>query len=754
MRPHDFCETPHAVDPARVAPAAGGRLVLCLGLLLWAGTGRATAAAPGDTACLECHADATLTTERAGATVSLHVKATELAGSKHADLGCVDCHEGYDPAALPHREPAGPVNCVACHEDLGKSHAFHPGIGALEKAGVTADVSCSGCHGGHGIAGVAAAEFRFAGGREAAACGECHDEVAAHFEKSAHAGPLGGPFPTCLSCHRTDVVDGASPALELKQAQSRLCLSCHVDSPDAAGRTRLGGRFVASWGASVHGRALDDGKVDAANCVDCHGSHEMARAMVADSRVNKLHIPGTCERCHETESREYLDGSHAAALQRGELESPVCTDCHGEHAILSATDPASPVAPRNLSQQLCGECHGSVKLSRKYGLASDRFATFADSYHGLAVRGGSVSVVNCASCHGAHGVLRSSDPASPVHKSNLVRTCGQCHPGANEQFSVGAVHVSLAPGDLRAGVSGRGGDRVVQIIATIYVWAIFAIVGGMFLHNALDFFKKVRRKVYGHVYGLADPHVPHRLHLRMTVNERLQHGVLALSFIVLVVTGFMLRFPEAWWVAGLRSLSDSFFEWRSLVHRIAGVVMVGAGVWHGIYVSMTARGRELVRALWPRWSDLADMWGMLRHNLGLTKDKPRFGRFSYMEKAEYWALMWGAVLMTLTGAMLWADEMTMGAIGKLGFDIARVVHYYEAILATLSIIVWHFYFVIFNPEVYPMNLSWLTGRLSEEEMAEEHPLELERIKRAEAKTRPGEGGSTHEPTEEKKSGAE
>jgi cytochrome b subunit of formate dehydrogenase len=691
--------------------------------------------AADDATCLECHSDATLTTERAGKTVSLLVEPAKLAASKHTGMACADCHEGFDATAIPHREPIGQVNCLGCHEDLGKSHAFHPQIGALREMGTAPEVSCAGCHGGHDIVGVKDAAFRFTPARQSDSCGACHADVQKAFVHSAHAGPVEGPYPSCLRCHSADVVDGTQPALELKKAQSRLCLDCHVDSPEAAGRTRLDGKFVASWGASVHGRALDDGKAEAANCVDCHGSHEMARGMMADSRVNKLHIPETCERCHQKESHEYLGGSHAAALKRGELESPVCTDCHGEHAILGAKDPDSPVAPRNLSQQLCGDCHGSVKLSRKYGIASDRFETFADSFHGLSVRGGSVAVVNCASCHGAHGVLRSSDPASPVHKANLVKTCGQCHPGANEQFSLGAVHVSLSPGslsDVARGDAGEGSDRVVQIIATIYVWAIFCIVGGMFLHNALDFLKKVRRKVYGHVFGLADPHVPHRLYVRMTVNERLQHGILALSFIVLVVTGFMLRFPEAWWVVGLRNLSSSFFELRGLVHRIAGIAMIGAGVWHGIYIVGCARGRQLVCDLWPRWNDLADMWGVLRFNLGLAKEKPRFGRFSYMEKAEYWALMWGAVLMTVTGALLWVDELTMGAIGKLGFDIARVVHYYEAILATLSIIVWHFYFVIFNPEVYPMNLSWLTGRLSEEEMAEEHPLELERIKREEA----------------------
>ena len=84
--------------------------------------------------------------------------------------------------------------------------------------------------------------------------------------------------------------------------------------------------------------------------------------------------------------------------------------------------------------------------------------------------------------------------------------------------------------------------------------------------------------------------------------------------------------------------------------------------------------------------------------------------------------------MGVTGAILWFENVSMGLFTKLGFDIARTVHFYEAVLATLAILVWHFYFVVFNPDVYPMNLAWLTGRVSEHEMLEDHPLELERLK--------------------------
>jgi cytochrome b subunit of formate dehydrogenase len=136
---------------------------------------------------------------------------------------------------------------------------------------------------------------------------------------------------------------------------------------------------------------------------------------------------------------------------------------------------------------------------------------------------------------------------------------------------------------------------------------------------------------------------------------------------------------------------------------------------------------------------------VLRYNLGLSKDKPKFGRFCYIEKAEYWALIWGTLIMCITGAVLWFDNTSMGLISKLGFDVSRAIHFYEAILATMAIIVWHFYFVIFNPDVYPMNLSWLTGRMSEREMMEEHPAELERLKKLEANTPEAPHDSKSEP---------
>jgi cytochrome b subunit of formate dehydrogenase len=220
----------------------------------------------------------------------------------------------------------------------------------------------------------------------------------------------------------------------------------------------------------------------------------------------------------------------------------------------------------------------------------------------------------------------------------------------------------------------------------------------------------------------------HSLYLRMTVNERIQHAALAISFIMLVITGFMLSFPNSWWVSHIRDLSSDAFEYRSLLHRISAVVMVTVSLYHIYYISFTKRGRQLIKDLLPRYQDIRDAIDVAKFNLGISKVKPKLDRFSYVEKAEYWALIWGTIVMTATGILMWFDNTFIGLFTKLGWDIARTVHYYEAWLAFLAIVVWHFYFVIFNPDVYPVNLAFWKGTISEEEMADEHPLEYERIK--------------------------
>ncbi len=214
---------------------------------------------------------------------------------------------------------------------------------------------------------------------------------------------------------------------------------------------------------------------------------------------------------------------------------------------------------------------------------------------------------------------------------------------------------------------------------------------------------------------------------RWTRGERYQHWILAISFIILVITGFALKYPEAAWVQPLLLLEGEF-ALRGWMHRIAAVVMVVLSFYHLGYMVFTPRGRFLLKAFVPSRVDWTDFKANLNFMLGKRSTAPEFDHFSYMEKAEYWALVWGTLVMAITGFLLWFENTALQIFPLWMMDVFTVIHLYEAWLATLAIIVWHFYYVIFNPEVYPLNQSMVDGMMSEHEMEREHGRELARLK--------------------------
>src|SRR5579859_261337 len=125
----------------------------------------------------------------------------------------------------------------------------------------------------------------------------------------------------------------------------------------------------------------------------------------------------------------------------------------------------------------------------------------------------------------------------------------------------------------------------------------------------------------------------------------------------------------------------------------------------------------------PTLDDARGAWQNVAYYLGLTSRKPEFPRFNYAEKAEYWALVWGMVVMAVTGIMLWAKVFVGNHMARWWLDVATAIHLYEAILATLAIIVWHFYQVFFDPDVYPMNWAWWDGKMTAHHYQEEHGLD-------------------------------
>ena len=578
-----------------------------------------------------------------------------------ADADCQACHDDVKLGGRVHE----PLGCQACHDDV--TEAPHPPTPKRPE------------------------------------CAACHGDAAAAVAKSIHAAPDG---PRCAACHGTAhgmlrPSDPASPAAKARQPET--CGSCHADPQFQARHKTSIVRPVEAYRSSVHGRRLLAGRQDAASCSDCHGTHGILPARDPASSVQRTAVPKTCGACHQAIERAFEESVHGLAVRRGVSGAPVCTDCHGEHQILAPSEPGSLVHPARVSTATCARCHGDERLAAKYNLPRDKVPAFEESYHGLALRSGAQHVANCASCHGVHNILPSADARSTIHPDNLARTCGACHAGAGTRFALGPVHVS--PGNTSE-------HAVVRGIRWFYLAVIPLTLGLMLLHNAADFGRKLLR-------GVAAPHDGRELP-RMGVHFRVAHGLTLVSFTLLVVTGFALKFPGAWWAQPLLAWEGEV-AFRGLVHRIAGVVLLAALVYHAIHLVVSRRDRRAMRRIVPVPRDLGDAWQMVRFNLGLAKTPPRLGVFSYAEKAEYWAYLWGTFLMAVTGLLLWFDDFSLRHFPKWVSDAATAAHYYEAILATGAIVVWHFYMVIFDPDVYPMERAWITGHVAEGPLKRHRP---------------------------------
>src|SRR5688572_20974413 len=273
-----------------------------------------------------------------------------------------------------------------------------------------------------------------------------------------------------LDCHTTN--HNLTKILPASDSKSTICRSniavtcgrCHGDKSIMRG-SGISDRPFLSYRESVHVKALAQGNTSAAVCTDCHNSHDILPASDSRSPIAKVNIPATCSKCHKAETAEFMQSVHGQAVTRGVSRSPVCTDCHGIHGITSPVEKASASASTALATDTCAGCHEGVTLTKEFGVAGGRVSSYKDSYHGLASQMGSKVVANCASCHGVHNILPSSDPKSMINVNNLPQTCGQCHIGAGVNFATGKIHLTSEL-VAAAGVQDVGviGTRIVRWI--------------------------------------------------------------------------------------------------------------------------------------------------------------------------------------------------------------------------------------------------------------------------------------------------
>jgi len=350
----------------------------------------AAAAGPAQTggkaknaACLACH------------------KESLVEGSVHAKLACSECHAipaGGEIKDIPHAPAKAipPVDCTAkCHRDdkrtqPGLSPSFYAdsvhGQGYLER-GEKDVAKCWDCHGKHNIKPVKDPDSVVSRQNIPLVCSRCHENMNVVLKYNIHA---------------------ESPYKEYIQ--------------------------------SVHGKALvtKGSATFAAVCTDCHGVHNI-------QGIGQVHMqakdPATCGKCHVLIFDEYKNSIHGQQALTGNIDVPLCVDCHGEHKVAAVRDAAAPTEKKNIPDT-CSECHARPEIMRKYGVPADRIQTFIESFHGIAIGLGDKAEASCTDCHGVHNIRPAIDPQSTVHSTNIPKTCGQpsCHPGMPEKIAAAKIH--------------------------------------------------------------------------------------------------------------------------------------------------------------------------------------------------------------------------------------------------------------------------------------------------------------------------
>ncbi len=582
-------------------------------------------------------------------------------------------------------------DCLMCHGEQGLTGANAAGQEisiyvdpVLYSNSVHGGFSCVDCH-----SGVPVEHDPDLG---AVSCATCHEDIDHEVRASDHGNGnhrLGAG--ACTMCHGDahQILPASDPnSLMHKTKMPQQCATCHESKtppPVAMGHP------ITAYALTVHGLAiLERGNLDAASCTDCHGAHHITKAAKPDSPVNRFNIENTCGKCHGTVAEAYANSIHGVALARGVSESAACTDCHGEHTILAHTDPHSSVFATAISTETCARCHAAERLTSKLGIPDRRVESYQQSYHGLASEAGKTTVANCSSCHGVHDILPSSDPRSSTYQANLPGTCGKCHPGVSQATFTGLT-VHAGPED---------SVPIIRWVVLFYQIAIPVIIGGMLLHHALDFGRKFKRHVARERLT--------RSFLRWSGGERLEHLFLLVSFIALAYSGFAIKWPKEFWAAPFQWLGGEGF--RGNFHRVFAAIFIILSFEHTIRVILKPRGRRLIAGLAFRINDIQHALGFMRGKVPSMHAQDPSG-FSYVAKAEYWALVWGGVVMSVTGLLLVFQDWTLANLPSWVPDFATYVHYYEAVLATLAIIVWHFYSVIFDPDVYPLDTAMLSGKV-------------------------------------------
>ncbi|RMF71757.1 MAG: hypothetical protein D6738_13270 [Acidobacteria bacterium] len=614
--------------------------------------------------CLSCHADRTLVTvNEKGETVSLFVDPDVYASSVHKDTACAQCHTEVQV------NRARPCETIENRVD----------------------------------------------------CSVCHAAVVDEFRNSTHGRRLaeGDPLaPDCATCHTKHAIRKPDDPLAPTYARNvpQLCARCHAAGKPVAERVVKAGLIpegqspdiVASYLGSIHGRALtDSGLVVTATCADCHGAHSELPPTDPRSPVARENIPGTCGKCHHGIEEQFRKSIHFLGEPTAEHPLPTCEDCHTSHQI-TRTD-VQGFRLRMMNQ--CGRCH------------EKEAETFFDTFHGKVSRLGHEGAAKCYDCHGTHNILPPDDPDSTLSRANVVETCGQCHKGAHRQFAGYLTHATHHDPDKYPFLFWAFWGMTSLLIGTM----AFA-----FTHTGAWLFRLWRSREEWLPHVRAGENSTQYV-LRFTTKQRVMHGVMIVSFLTLAITGMTLKFSYTAWAKTISHVLGGF-ETTGSLHRIAALALLVLFFYHlfDLVRDKRERGvtwREFVfgpDSMMLTWRDAREMWGSFRWFLGLGP-RPAYGRYTYWEKFDYFAVFWGVFVIGSTGLILWFPEFFTRFLPGWAVNVATIIHSDEALLAVAFIFTIHFFNTHFRPDKFPLDPVIFTGRVPLEEWKHDKPREYEEL---------------------------
>ncbi|MDP2366739.1 cytochrome c3 family protein [Rhodoferax sp.] len=532
----------------------------------------------------------------------------------------------------------------------------------------------------------------------------------------------------CVACH-ANITDTTSPHKK-SATPTQDCAQCHQALWDKAKQDGTGAsqprmetiaKNIEAYNKSFHARPdKDNPKVAKATCTQCHDTH--AFNVPADPKSPayaawRKETPALCgQSCHEEQIETFNDSIHGKeAVGKGNIKAPVCTTCHTTHEITNT----SLTSFKLLNNEDCGGCH------------KDRLSSYRDTYHGQVTKLGYPDTAKCYNCHGSHGILSAKDPKSKVHVDNRLKTCKECHDGKKRALAT-AGFATFGPH-----ANSHDFAKYPQLwIATKFMQALLIGVFAFFwLHSGLWYYRewKDRKdgKTVAHVRTAGLPREDKQFFQRFSLGWRVAHLAFALITMALVLTGTSALFSHtAWAPVVARALGGA--SGLALIHRVAAALFVAIFFIHFVYVMQGLLRSKTFRwfgpdSLIPNWKDLADCVGMFKWFLGMGP-KPRFDRWAYYEKFDYWAVFWGVTIIGTSGLMMAIPTVTASFLPGWVLNVAKVVHGEEAFLAAVFLFTVHFFNNHFRPDkLPPPDIVMFTGTQSLEEFRADHPAQYQRL---------------------------